>query len=86
MVSAEAFEAGKVIAIADIQQAERFAALELPNIKAMLVVPILSQGEWWGALETAHSHARDWDTESIDLLVELGNLLAIAIERSSGGR
>lgn len=81
IVSAEALEAGKVIAIADIQQAERFAALELPNIKAMLVVPILIQGEWRGVLEAAHSHTRDWDAETIDLLVELGNLLAIAIER-----
>lgn len=85
MVSTEALETGNVIAIADIQQAERFAAIELPNIKAMLVVPILSQGEWWGTLEAAHSHTRDWDAETIDLLVELGNLLAIAIERFPWG-
>jgi len=80
---AKDFEAGRVVAIGDIQQegvpaavAKRLSQLKL---KAVLMAPILVRGEWWGLLEVADSDCRDWDAQVVNLLVDAANLIAIAI-------
>ncbi|HEY9727002.1 MAG TPA: response regulator [Chroococcales cyanobacterium] len=80
---AEAFEVGQVIAISDVQQegvptaiAQRFARL---NMRAVLMVPLVLRGEYWGLLEVAQSNARDWEAELVELLVDIANSIAIAI-------
>ena len=76
-------EAGKIVAISDIQQEGVPAAvvkcLGKLNLKALLIVPILIRGEWRGLLEAAHSDSRNWEAEIVELLVDVGNLMAIAI-------
>lgn len=80
---AKDFEAGRVVAIADIQQEGVPAAvvkrLSKFNLKAVLMAPILVRGEWWGLLEAADSDCRDWDAQVVNLLVDAANLMAIAI-------
>ena len=86
MEYAQEFKAGRVVAISDIQQdgvpACVSKCLEPLNIKSALMVPILIRGEWWGLLEAAHSDFRDWDAEMVDVLVDVANLIAIAISYS----
>ena len=79
-------QAGKVVVIPDIQQAgvstsvlKRLGKL---NIKAALIVPILMRGEGWGLLVATHSDLKDWEVEVVDLLVDVGNIMAIAINNS----
>jgi CheY-like chemotaxis protein len=80
---AEAFEVGQVIAISDVQQegvptaiAQHFARL---NMRAVLMVPLVLRGEYWGLLEVVQSNARDWEAELVELLVDIANSIAIAI-------
>lgn len=80
---AKEFEEGRVVAIADIQQdsvpaavTKRMAKLD---VKAALMVPILIRGEWWGLLAAIHSDSRQWEVDVVELLVDLANLLAIAL-------
>ena len=84
MEYAKEFEAGRVVAIPDIQQAGVPACvvkhLGQLNIKAALIAPILVRGEWWGLLEATHSDSRDWEVEMVELLVDVANLMAIAID------
>jgi CheY-like chemotaxis protein len=83
MEYAQEFKAGRVVAISDIWKDEVPAcvskSLERLNIKSALMVPILIRGEWWGLLEAAHSDFRDWDAEMVNVLVDVANLIAIAI-------
>ncbi|HEY9611258.1 response regulator [Allocoleopsis sp.] len=83
MEYAQEFKAGRVVAISDIQQEGVPACvskcLEPLNIKSALMVPIFIRGEWWGLLEAAHSDSRDWEAEMVDVLVDVANLMAIAI-------
>lgn len=80
---AKEFEAGKAIAISDVQQeavpdaiVKRLARM---NMRAVLMVPIVFRGEYWGLLEVAQSNVREWEAELVELLVELANPIAIAI-------
>jgi GAF domain-containing protein len=83
MEYAKEFEAGRVVAIRDIQKAgvpaSVFKHLRQLNIKAALIAPILIRGEWWGLLEATHSESKDWEVEMVELLVDVANLMAIAI-------
>ena len=83
MEYAKEFEAGRIVAITDIQQNEVPAVvanrLRQLNIKAALIIPILIQGEWWGFLEAAHSESREWDAAMVEWLVDVTNLMAIAL-------
>lgn len=81
---AEEIEAGKVVVIRDSQQEgipvcvlKRLGQL---NIKAALIVPIRVRGEGWGLLVATHSEFKDWEVEVVDLLVDVGNIMAIAID------
>ncbi|HEY9674699.1 MAG TPA: response regulator [Waterburya sp.] len=83
MEYAQEFEVGRMVAITDIQQngvpavvAKRLRQL---NIKAAVMIPILIQEEWWGFLEAAHSDSREWDATIVELLVDVANLIAIAV-------
>ena len=53
------------------------------QVKAKLVVPILTQGDLWGLL-IAHqcSGPRQWTTFEIELLQQLGNQVAIALTQA----
>ncbi|HBL62346.1 MAG TPA: hypothetical protein DDZ80_29315 [Cyanobacteria bacterium UBA8803] len=86
MAYAKDFEAGEVVAISDIHEENVPPAvvkhLELLNIKAVLMIPMALRGKWWGLIQMSHSDLRNWDADIVDLLVELGDLIAIAIERS----
>lgn len=77
------FEAGKAIAISDVQQEGVPAAivnrLARMNMRAVLMVPIVFRGEYWGLLEVAQSNVREWEAELVELLVELANPIAITI-------
>lgn len=77
------FEAGRIVVITDIQQNKVPAAvakrLRQLNIKAALMIPILIQEEWWGFLEAAHSESREWDAAMVEWLVDVANLMAIAL-------
>lgn len=79
----EEFEAGKAIAISDVHQEGVPAAivnrLARMNMRAVLMVPIVFRGEYWGLLEVAQSNVREWEAELVELLVELANPIAIAI-------
>ena len=83
MKYAQQLEAGRSVTISDIQQEGVPAAvvkcLGKLNLKAVLMVPIRVRGEWWGLLEAAHSDSRNWEAEIVELLVDMGNLMAIAI-------
>lgn len=83
MEYAQEFQVGRVVMISDIQQEGVPACvkqcLDPLNIKSVLMVPILIRGEWWGLLEAAHSHSRDWEAELVSVLVDVANLIAIAI-------
>jgi len=87
MEYAKEFQAGRVVAISDIQQQGVPAAvvkrLGQLNIKAALIVPILIRGEYWGLLKVAHSDSRDWEAEMVELLVDSANLIAIAVGYAS---
>ena len=80
---AQDFEAGRIVAIKDIQQegvpATVVKRLSQLKLKAVLMAPILVRGEWWGLLEAADSNGRDWDAQVVTLLVDAANLMAIAI-------
>ncbi|HEY9604302.1 MAG TPA: response regulator [Allocoleopsis sp.] len=80
---AQEFKTGKAIAISDVQQegvseaiVQRLARL---NMRAVLMVPLVIRGEYWGLLEVAQSNVRDWEAELVELLVDLANPIAIAI-------
>ena len=83
MKYAQELEAGKIVAISDSQQEGVppvvVKCLGKLNLKAVLMVPIWVRGEWWGLLEAAHSDSRNWEAEIVELLVDVGNLMAIAI-------
>lgn len=78
----EDFKAGRVVAISDIDKEDIpttiINRLSQLGIKAVLIAPILVRGEWWGLLEVAHSHSREWEAEIVDLLVDLSNLIGIS--------
>lgn len=80
---AKVFEVGKAIAISDVQQEGVPAAivnrLARMNMRAVLMVPLIFRGEYWGLLEVAQSNVREWEAELVELLVELANPIAIAI-------
>jgi GAF domain-containing protein len=48
-------------------------------MRAVLMVPLVLRGEYWGLLEVAQSNARDWEAELVELLVDIANSIAIAI-------
>jgi CheY-like chemotaxis protein len=83
---AKELEVGRVVVISDIQQEGVPAAvikrLSQLNIKAALMAPILVRGEWRGLLEAAHSNSRNWEAQEVELLVDVANLMAIAIDYS----
>jgi two-component system, NtrC family, sensor kinase len=80
---AKEFEAGKAIAISDVQQEGEPAAivnrLARLNMRAVVIVPIVFREEYWGLLEVTQSNVREWEAELVELLVELANPIAIAI-------
>lgn len=80
---AQEFETGKAIAISDVQQEGVSAAivkrLDRLNMRAVLMVPLVIRGEYWGLIEVAQSHVRDWEAELVELLVDIANPIAIAI-------
>lgn len=83
MEYAQEFEGGRIVAISDIQQPEVPATvvnrLKQVSMKAVLMVPVFVRGEWWGLLEAADSDSRDWQGEMIDVLVDVANLIALAL-------
>ncbi len=83
MEYAKEFEAGRIVAISDIQQDEvpPVVAKRLRQLKieAALMIPILIEEEWWGFLEAAHSDSREWDAALVEWLVDVANLMALAL-------
>lgn len=83
MEYAQEFEAGRIVAISDIQQPEVPATvvqrLKQVRMKAVLMVPVFVRGEWWGLLEAADSDSRDWQGEMVDVLVDVANLIALTL-------
>lgn len=83
MEYAQEFEAGRIVAISDIEQSEVPATvvqhLKQVRMKAVLMAPVFVRGEWWGLLEAADSDSRDWQGEMIDVLVDVANLIALAL-------
>jgi CheY-like chemotaxis protein len=83
MAYTKEFELGQAVAISDSQgegvPAAVVECLVKLNIKAALIVPILIRGEWWGLLEATHSESGDWETDMVEWLVDIANLVAIAI-------
>lgn len=80
---AKEFETGKAIAISDVQQEGVSAAivqrLNRLNMRAVLMVPLVIRGEYWGLLEVTQSNVRHWEAELVELLVEIADPIAIAI-------
>ncbi|HEY9640526.1 MAG TPA: GAF domain-containing protein, partial [Coleofasciculaceae cyanobacterium] len=81
------YEQGRVQSIADIDTADlspcyvnQLAALQ---IKANLVVPIVQEKTLWGLLSVNQcTQSRQWSPLEIDLLKQLANQLAIALQQS----
>lgn len=78
---------GQIQSIADIYTAslteKEVEHLSYCGIRANLVIPIKKQGQLWGLLlaQTCH-HPRQWEDEEIELLQQLMEQLAIAIQQS----
>jgi DNA-binding response OmpR family regulator len=76
-------EAGQVVMISDRKQEGIPTAvakhLGLLKLQSALIAPILIHGQWWGFLEVIHSESKDWDLELVELLMDVANLMAMAI-------
>jgi methyl-accepting chemotaxis protein PixJ len=82
------YKNGRVQAIADIYKAgltnNRLKQLELFDVKANAIAPILISGELFGLL-IAHqcSGARDWEKAEVDLLAQVGSQVGLALDRAN---
>ncbi|MFE1746762.1 GAF domain-containing protein [Coleofasciculus sp. H7-2] len=81
------YQGGRVRAISDVHQASLQAChlefLEHIQVKANLVVPIRRGEQLWGLLVAHACHApRVWKAEEVDLLQQLADQAAIAIQQA----
>jgi PAS domain S-box-containing protein len=52
------------------------------GVKAMLEMPILVNGDWWGTIGfDDYIHEREWSSAEIDALKTAGNIIGAAIQR-----
>ena len=82
----KAFEQEKY-AISDIDKAnlspEQFARFRQAEIKALIVVPILQDGNLWGMMCVHQcAESRQWEPSEVDLLLQLATQVAIAIQQA----
>lgn len=77
------YQQGHSSVIHDIQQAESSEFLPQLQIKASLIVPIVSENQLWGLI-AAHqcSEARYWQPAEIDVLSSLAMQVATAIQQA----
>jgi signal transduction histidine kinase/CBS domain-containing protein/PAS domain-containing protein len=67
----------------DLIQPQLLDAMRQNQVRAQLVVPILQKGTLWGLLITHQcSQPRQWQAWELELLQQLANQLAIAIQQS----
>lgn len=83
----QAYGQGHIQNIADVQTAKLAPCyaelLSQLQVKANLVVPILHGEQVWGLIAVQHcSEPRQWQPSQIDLLKQLSNHVAIAIQQS----
>jgi len=84
----QSYAQGKVFTLTDRLTAETLFPcmvefLEQIQVRAELVVPILQQNRLWGLLITHQcSRPREWQPWEIELIVQLANQMAIAIQQS----
>ena len=84
---AQQYEQGKISAIADIEAADLapcyIELLRQINVRAILIVPIISDQALWGLL-CAHqcSTTRQWHDYEIQLLQQLADQVGIALQQS----
>mgnify|MGYP001062000632 CR=1 FL=1 len=81
------YKKGKIQNIADIYDAHLtdcyIEMLSRFQVRANLVLPIVHDNQLWGLLIAQHcTQARVWEHEEIDVLKQLTNQLAIAIQQS----
>lgn len=85
---ADAYKQGRILAINNVHQAGLsncyLQQLELFNVKANLVAPIIVNEQLLGLL-IAHqcSGPRNWQQSEIDLFQQFGRLLGLALERAN---
>lgn len=85
---ADAYKQGRILAINNVHQAGLsncyLQQLELFNVKANLVAPIIVNEQLLGLL-IAHqcSGPRNWQQSEIDLFEQFGRLLGLALERAN---
>lgn len=84
----EAYRQGKVRVISDIYTADMSDChrnmLSQLDIRAKILVPLISGEGLWGLLNATESQsAREWTHEEVDLLQELSVHLAIAIQQAT---
>lgn len=84
----QSYAQGKVFTLTDRLTAETLVPcmaefLEQIQVRAELVVPILQQNSLWGLLITHQcSQPREWQPWEIELIQQLANQMAIAIQQS----
>ena len=82
------YQQGRVSAIDDIHQANLHPCytqlLEQLELRALLLVPIVFNGQVWGLLCAHHcSEPRHWRSFEVELLQQLSTQVAIAIQQSA---
>jgi diguanylate cyclase (GGDEF)-like protein/PAS domain S-box-containing protein len=82
------YKHGRVQAVSDIFQADLQAChvdlLSYFQVRANLVVPIVTESQLWGMLITHQcSGPREWQTDEVDFLRQLSDQVAIAIQQST---
>jgi methyl-accepting chemotaxis protein PixJ len=82
------YKNGRVLAIADIYKAGltncHLKQLELFDVKASVIAPILVGGELFGLLIAHHcSNARDWEKAEVDLLAQVGSQVGLGLDRAN---
>ena len=84
----QSYAQGKVFTLTDRLTAEALFPcmvefLEQIQVRAELVVPILQQNKLWGLLITHQcSRPREWQPWEVELIMQLANQMAIAIQQS----
>ena len=84
----EQYKNGRVQVIADIYKAgltdSHLKQLELFDVKANAIAPILVGGELFGLL-IAHqcSHTRNWEKAEVDLLAQVASQIGLALDRAN---
>jgi PAS domain S-box-containing protein len=87
----EQYRRGKIFQVADVQNAGLSPCyvefLTQFQIRGNLVVPILQEGYLWGLVFVHHCGSpRPWQPQEVELLSQLANQLAIAIQQATTHR